>query len=91
MVWSSEDPEGVERYDADALIVQEIKANAASSLMIPFGYSVKLYESGDLTGEPYTIDGPMYATSDYSMQCISLVDKFEDKVNSVEIYRTGVL
>ena len=55
--------------------------------MIPYGYSVTMYDSDDFTGEAFTIDGPKYQNSELDMACITLND-FHRRMESVVVYRT---
>lgn len=57
--------------------------------MIPYGYSVTMYDSDDFTGEAFTIDGPKYQDSDLLMPCISLAYDFDNRMESVVVSRTG--
>ena len=61
----------------------------ASSLMIPYGYAVTLYDGAGFTGDSYTVQGPIYLDSTMRHACVSLHDKFEDKAASLEVFKTG--
>lgn len=61
-----------------------------SSIMIPYGYSVKLFDSGDFTGTSAVMNGPQWAAGDDTMKmhCQALPSGLNDRVSSLQVYRT---
>ena len=48
-------------------------AREQKSLMIPYGYSIAMYDSYDFTGGSITIDGPEYLDDNLTMKCFDFV------------------
>ena len=61
-----------------------------SSIMIPYGYSVKLFDGGDFTGSSIVMNGPQWGAGDdtMKMRCQSMPSGLNDKVSSLQVYRT---
>ena len=77
-------------YNTNDLVKGHLADNTVSSVMVPYGYSVQLFENNGFHGESVIIEGGMYASGDQEMQCIDLADKkFEDKTSSLSVYRTN--
>ena len=89
MVWASEDPHSNAFYTADELGYRSIADNMATSLMVPFGYSVDMYDSASFSGDSFTVEGPLWLDNDLNMKCISIENVYNDRMSSVRVYRTG--
>lgn len=58
--------------------------------MIPYGVTVELYSGYKFEDLPLTIVGGHYNDTRDQMACINLPDfKFNDKLSSMKIYKTG--
>jgi len=58
--------------------------------MIPYGVTVELYNSDNFSDIPLTIVGGHYTDTRDQMACINASDiKFNDKLSSMKIYKTG--
>lgn len=67
-------------------------AYAASSMMIPYGLSVDMYEGGSFQGKPLTKNGPFYDDVNLTHVCVNLDDDmFDNLLGSMEVYKDGKL
>lgn len=66
--------------------------NAISSVMIPSGYSLTLYDNdGFLDSIKLVLDGYPWSDADEEMECINLSDHdWDDRATSVGVYRTNL-
>lgn len=55
--------------------------------MVPYGYSVDLYQKDSFTGDIKTVVGPMFRDNTLAMDCIRL-DGYNDEVTSLIVKRT---
>ena len=62
--------------------------DSITAVMVPQGYTLVLYDSGDLVGESKTITGSSWADYNYLMTCIPLGD-WNDRAASLSVYRTN--
>ena len=65
--------------------------DAASSMMIPYGYRVDLYADDGLTGSKVTIDGPPYVDATLQHACVNMPSGWNDRVSSLDVYKTSQL
>ena len=66
--------------------------NTASSIKIPYGVSVTLYDESDFEGDSMTITGGMFEDDKLTSSCISLYsgkNKFDAKVSSMKVWRSS--
>lgn len=87
---------GTELFDRKSYTGSDLEAagfssNSASSLMIPYGYSVDLYDHDGFWSEPYTVNGPFFVDATQRHACISLFDDFNDRTTSLEVYKSSTL
>ena len=69
-----------------------VPAYSASSMMIPYGLSVNMYQGGGFQGDVLTKDGLFFTDENLSHACVNLKDeKFDNLLGSMEIYKTGYL
>ena len=59
-----------------------------SSIMIPMGVSVELYDNDGFSGQPLTLSGRAWQDSDQKMYCENLSDHdgWNDKVSSMSVF-----
>ena len=65
--------------------------DSASSIAIPYGYAVDLFDHNGFSSDPFTIEGPFYDDETLRHACISLFDNFNDRTSSLEVYKTAQL
>ena len=64
-------------------------AGVASSIMVPFGYAVELWDRDSWGGNVVTITGGPYTDSNNGMQCMNLADyNWDNKTKSLKVYKT---
>lgn len=84
----------VENYTTTDLYERNIINDTASSIMVPHGLSITLYEGSVGVGKEYTLHGQPFTSSTRGMECILFRDvdglnQLEDKVSSAKVWRTG--
>ena len=62
--FATQEPTEEAMYNVKDLIKGHIAENTVSSVMVPYGYSVKLFENDGFQGESVIIDGGLYTTPD---------------------------
>ena len=90
--FAAQEPTNSELYNAENLVKQHLPEDTVSSVLIPYGYSVRLNEYDGFQGESVVINGGLYTSANQEMQCINLVDgeyDFEDKTSSLSVFRTN--
>ena len=60
----------------------------ATSIMIPYGYQVQLFDYSGLDGPSYIIQGPPYLDETKQHACVNL-DDFDDRTASLSVTKTG--
>jgi len=67
-------------------------SDTVSSVAIPYGYAVDLYEGIGFSSKAITLDGPFYK-DEKSLRhaCVSVYDEFNDLTSSLEVYKTAKL
>ena len=65
--------------------------DSASSLAIPYGYAVDLYDGNGFRSDPFYVEGLFYEDETLRHSCISLFDKFNDRTTSLEVFKTAQL
>ena len=68
---------------------QDIGDNEASTMYVPFGYSIDLFRDDGFGGDMYTVHGPLFEDENFYMPCIDLHDIFEDTMSSARIYKNN--
>ena len=63
----------------------------ASSVAMPYGVSVNLYDGEGFTGDMITLDGPFYEDETLKHTCVSIYEKFNDDTSSLEVFKTAQL
>lgn len=66
--------------------------DSMSSIMVPYGTSVELFENRDFSGEKVTMVGKQFVNDNQEMECINIKDiksDFEDELSSLRVYKTG--
>ena len=85
------DDSGHERkdYTNSEMYNNHLRNDKASSVMVPYGYSVDLYDNYGFSGVPLTLKGkPWKGPTTQSMECINLGDYgWNDKVSSLTVIR----
>ena len=56
--------------------------------MLPYGYSVDLYENDAWSGSKWHADGPYFEDDTLKMTCIDVPDSFSWLTSSLKFYRT---
>lgn len=88
--YSDSDPTLTALYTQNDMYFNNIKNDYPSSIMVPYGYSVKLWEDNGFKKSSRVFDGPEFLNEHEKMECINLTDfKFNDKTSSLEVYRTN--
>ena len=65
--------------------------NDMSSIRVPFGLKIELYEDDSWTGDIRTYEGEMFTEFNQRMRCINLdSDNFNDKTSSLIVYRSRI-
>lgn len=80
-----------EAYTVDDMNEHNMKGDWAHAIMIPQGYSVKLYDDRYLSGSSWVVmNGPywMSGNDDEEMTCQTLPSGWGDRVSSLEVYRS---
>lgn len=67
-----------------------IKNDDVGSVMVPFGYSVDLYEADGFSGGVKTVSGPVFNDSHLSLACINISD-FDNRTSSIKVYKNTLL
>jgi hypothetical protein len=95
--YAKEDKTQTAKYTKDQMKEHNMINDHASSIMIPYGYSVKLWEDNGFTGGSVVIDGEEWEDLHEEMECISLKDatffdgknrNMNDRLSSLEVFRT---
>lgn len=73
-------------YNRAMLEHGKIWSDDASSIMVPFGYSVELFDGEAMYGSLIEIEGPMYQDDTERMRCINL-DGLHDRTSSIEVWK----
>ena len=67
-------------------------SDSVSSIAIPYGYAVDLYDGIAFNSETITVDGPFYDDEKTLRHaCVSIKDEFNDYTSSLEVYKTARL
>ena len=90
IAWANEDPDSFAYYTKDDLWHNGVDHDVVTSLMVPFGYAVDMWDSASFSGDSFTVEGPTWADNDLNMKCISIHETFNNKMASARVYRTGV-
>ena len=91
------------KYTTGQMEANHIKDGYASSIMVPYGYTVRLWTESGFTGGSAVIDGEKWEDEQQGMKCINLDQEeydyvsnkngkeynFNDKLSSLEVYRTN--
>ena len=56
--------------------------------MVPYGYSISLYDSNSWVGDPFVINGPGWTTGNMDMVCQNVASQWDNKTSSLKVYRT---
>ena len=85
------DPELVMYYNTDDIQWRHVIDNQISSVAIPQGYSLKLYDAdGFVESNSQVLNGQPWHDSIHSMTCVNLNEiGWDDRVSSVAVYRTN--
>ena len=85
------DPRRPARYTRSMLEDLGSGGSEISSIMIPYGYSVTLYDDDALDGDrKTTLEGPKWNSNDhFKLQCLGMPDGWDNKVSSLIVYRTN--
>ena len=59
--------------------------------MVPYGYTVELYDGDGFKNAEFTVEGQMFADENLSSVCFDLVGHFDDKTASLIIYRNTTI
>ena len=62
----------------------------ASSLAIPYGYAVDLYDDNGFSSDPLYVEGPFYEDRTLRHACHEL-SNFNDRTTSLEVFKTAQL
>lgn len=60
-----------------------------SSLMVPYGYEVTMFDSATFSGDFHKVTGPSFLDNNLNMRCVNISDVFNDRMASAIIRRTG--
>ena len=84
-------PTKANRYTRSMLEDKGSGGSEISSIMIPYGYSVTLYDDDAFSGDrKKTLEGPMWNSNDHFMlQCKNVPDDWDNKASSIIVYRTN--
>ena len=77
-------------YPLNSLEQLGFKKKEASSVAIPYGYAVYLYDKYGFLNTPLHIDGPFYEDNTLRHSCINL-ESFNDYTVSLEVVKTAQL
>ena len=59
-----------------------------SSLMVPYGTAIELYDSDEQTGDSWVYHGEAWADSNQELVCIDLSD-WDDKTSSIRVWNAN--
>lgn len=85
--FATQEPTHKALYNTGNLVREHLEGDMVSSVLVPRGYTLRLYEHDGFTGNKVEIDG-----SEQDMECVNLNDekyKFDDMVGSLSIFRTN--
>ena len=82
------DPKGTRAYTKYDMSVRNTYNDDMTSVMVPYGYSVKLYWDDSWAGESLVINGPSWTDEHMEMQCINVGSHWNDETTSLKVYRT---
>lgn len=85
------DPMRIAKYSQAELWQGGIGDNWVSSVMLPYGYSVRLYDYDGWTGSSKVVSGGMFTDNTFAMPCIDVYSDFNDKTNSIQVFRNTSL
>ena len=57
--------------------------------MVPYGYSVELFDNDGMYGSSYIVDGQQWKDEDQQMTCVNLPSEWRNKTSSLAVYRTS--
>ena len=96
--YANENPTRTAKYNKEQMQEHNMNNDAASSIRVPYGYSVKLWSDDGFTGGSVVVDGEEWTDLHEEMECISLKDhtfrkdgknlNIHDRVSSLEVFRT---
>jgi len=78
-------------YTMNDMWNNNIPNDQVDSLMVPYGYSVDLYEADGFAGNVKTVKGPMFTDGNLGMSCININGDFHDRTSSLSVYKNTVL
>ena len=72
------------------LTTNHVGNDRVSSYYIPMGYSVRFYDADFFEGSSFVVNGPYWDSYDDTeeMKCVGIPHDFNDKVSSIDVYRT---
>ena len=90
MAWASSEADQIAYLTEADLWQRGIDNDKANSVMVPYGYDVKLFDGSSFDGYLTTVKSPTWADdSNLRMKCINLDDHSKDKMASAQVYRDG--
>ena len=75
-------------YNKDGMSTRNIGNDDISSVLIPQGYSVELYEDDGFSGSSTVMNGPLWNSQDFLMSCQNMPSGWNDSVSSLKVFRT---
>ena len=75
----------VGEYNESEMKDQGMGNNDVNSLMVPFGYSVELFQKDNFKGHTKTVVGGAFTDFNQHMACISIKDDFHNEVTSLKV------
>ena len=88
---ANEEASEPQSYTVDDMNEHNMQGDWAHAIMIPQGYTAKLYDDRYLSGTSWvTMNGPLWMSGndDEEMLCQKLPDGWGDRVSSLEVYRS---
>ena len=84
------DVKATAKYNREGMSLRNIGNDVISSVVIPKGYSVRLYDADGCSGSSSIVmDGTFWKNSeDFEMACQNVPSSWNDRVSSLEVYRT---
>jgi len=79
-------------YTLDGMESKGFASDTVTSVAIPYGYAVILYQDIGFSSEAITLEGPFYEDiKTLRHACVSVFDDFNDLTSSLEVYKTAKL
>ena len=71
------------------MLERNICNDCVSSVLVPYGYGVTLYDGAAFNGEKIALQGGFFEDANLKAHCYNIDSYFDNRISSLEVWRTG--